>query len=43
MYGGQLPDLRNVLFTNGDSDPWHSLSVLEDLNDFTPAIVIKGN
>lgn len=43
MYGGQLPDLRNVIFTNGDIDPWHSLSVLKDLNAFSPAIVIKGN
>jgi len=42
MYGGQLPDLRNVIFTNGDIDPWHSLSVLKDLNAFSPAIVIKG-
>lgn len=43
MYGGQLPDLRNVVFTNGDIDPWHPLSVLEDLNEFSPAIVMKGN
>ncbi|XP_050448201.1 putative serine protease K12H4.7 [Cataglyphis hispanica] len=43
MYGGQLPDLTNVIFTNGDIDPWHSLSVLEDLNTFSPAIVIKGS
>lgn len=43
MYGGQLPDLTNVIFTNGDIDPWHSLSVLENLNAFSPAIVIKGN
>lgn len=43
MYGGQLPDVTNVIFTNGDIDPWHSLSVLEDLNAFSPAIVIKGS
>ncbi|KAL6442248.1 hypothetical protein ACFW04_002486 [Cataglyphis niger] len=43
MYGGQLPDLTNVIFTNGDIDPWHSLSVLENLNTFSPAIVIKGS
>lgn len=43
MYGGQLPDLTNVIFTNGDIDPWHSLSVLKDLNAFSPAIVIKGS
>ncbi|XP_012522919.1 putative serine protease K12H4.7 [Monomorium pharaonis] len=43
MYGGNLPDLRNVIFTNGDIDPWHSLSVLQDLNDFSPAIFINGS
>ncbi|KAM0724395.1 putative serine protease K12H4.7 [Formica fusca] len=43
MYGGQLPDLTNVIFSNGDIDPWHSLSVLKDLNTFSPAIVIKGS
>lgn len=43
MYGGRLPDLRNVIFTNGDIDPWHALSVLEDLNAFSPAIFIKGS
>lgn len=43
MYGGQVPDLRNVIFTNGNIDPWHSLSVLHDLNAFSPAIFINGN
>ncbi|KZC08379.1 PREDICTED: putative serine protease K12H4.7 [Dufourea novaeangliae] len=43
MYGGLRPDLRNVIFTNGDVDPWHALSVLEHLNDFSPAILIKGS
>lgn len=43
MYGGLRPDLRNVIFTNGDVDPWHALSVLQDLNTHTPAILIKGN
>jgi len=37
-----LPYVQNVIFTNGDMDPWHLLSVLKDLNDFSPAIVIKG-
>ncbi|XP_011706355.1 PREDICTED: putative serine protease K12H4.7, partial [Wasmannia auropunctata] len=43
MYGGQLPDLQNVIFTNGDIDPWHPLSVLQDLNAFSPAILINGS
>lgn len=43
MYGGLRPELRKVIFTNGDVDPWHALSVLEDLNEASPAILIKGN
>ncbi|XP_076243025.1 putative serine protease K12H4.7 [Calliopsis andreniformis] len=43
MYGGLRPDLRNVIFTNGNIDPWHALSILEDLNESSPAIFIKGS
>nr|XP_031840442.1 putative serine protease K12H4.7 [Nomia melanderi] len=43
MYGGLRPDLRNVIFTNGDIDPWHALSVLKDLNRFSPSILINGS
>lgn len=43
MYGGLRPDLRNVIFTNGNIDPWHALSVLRDLNGFSPAILINGS
>nr|XP_012151903.1 PREDICTED: putative serine protease K12H4.7 isoform X2 [Megachile rotundata] len=43
MYGGLRPDLRNVIFTNGDIDPWHKLSVLQNLNADSPAILIKGS
>ncbi|XP_060833101.1 putative serine protease K12H4.7 [Bombus pascuorum] len=43
MYGGLRPDLQNVIFTNGDIDPWHVLSVLQDLNESSPAILIKGS
>jgi thymus-specific serine protease len=32
-YGGFNPTLTNVYFTNGDLDPWHPNSVLEDLNE----------
>ncbi|XP_014206647.1 putative serine protease K12H4.7 [Copidosoma floridanum] len=42
QYGGRLPDVTNVIFTNGDVDPWHRLSVLEDLNESSPAILISG-
>ncbi|XP_024947042.1 putative serine protease K12H4.7 isoform X2 [Cephus cinctus] len=43
MYGGFKPDVTNVVFTNGDVDPWYALSVIEDLNDLSPAILIKGS
>lgn len=43
MYGGLRPDLRNVIFTNGNVDPWHALSVLQDLNTLSPAILINGS
>lgn len=42
IYGGYKPEVSNVIFTNGDVDPWHKLSVLLDLNESTPAILIKG-
>ncbi|XP_058805527.1 putative serine protease K12H4.7 isoform X2 [Phymastichus coffea] len=42
-YGGRLPDVSNVIFVNGDVDPWHALSVLSDLNEFSPAILIRGS
>ncbi|KAF7988522.1 hypothetical protein HCN44_001095 [Aphidius gifuensis] len=42
MYGGNKPDVKNVVFINGDVDPWHKLSVLKNLNDYSPAFLIKG-
>ncbi|XP_012279295.1 putative serine protease K12H4.7 [Orussus abietinus] len=42
MYGGWIPEVTNVIFTNGNVDPWHSLSILEDLNDSSPAIIVNG-
>lgn len=43
IYGGLKPDLTNVIFTNGDLDPWHALSVLNDLNESTKSILIKDS
>lgn len=43
MYGGRIPDVHNVLFVNGNLDPWHALSILDNLNDASPSIFIKGN
>uniref|UniRef100_A0A673Z911 Thymus-specific serine protease-like n=1 Tax=Salmo trutta TaxID=8032 RepID=A0A673Z911_SALTR len=44
-YGGDHPNTDRVLYVNGDIDPWHELSVLEenlDKEDKDMAILIKG-
>ncbi|CAG2100980.1 unnamed protein product [Medioppia subpectinata] len=41
-YGGLKPNVTNVVFPNGSLDPWHSLSVLKDLNNSTKAVMIEG-
>ena len=41
-YGGFQPSVSNVVFVHGSIDPWHAMGVLEDLNEFSPAIVIPG-
>jgi hypothetical protein len=40
VYGSFKPSLTNVYFTNGDIDPWHPNSVLEDLNDSVLSVVL---
>ncbi|XP_046968995.1 putative serine protease K12H4.7 [Vanessa cardui] len=40
MYGGLKPNVTNVVFSNGDIDPWSTLGVLEDLSYKAPAVVI---
>jgi hypothetical protein len=39
-YGGFYPELTNVVFTNGDLDPWHGMSILQDVNESVPSILI---
>lgn len=44
-YGGSLDDLKyhsNIIFSNGDLDPWSSGGVLETINEKLPAIIIKN-
>ncbi|XP_042299520.1 thymus-specific serine protease-like [Sceloporus undulatus] len=41
-YGADHPKATRVLFVNGDVDPWHSLSVLEDQSSSERAILING-
>ncbi|XP_051166527.1 putative serine protease K12H4.7 [Leptopilina boulardi] len=43
MYGGRIPDVQNVLFVNGNIDPWHALSILDNLNEASPSIFINGS
>jgi len=40
-YGALNPETTNVVFVNGDIDPWHSLSVLESSGGIQ-AILIDG-
>ncbi|KAK3907643.1 Putative serine protease K12H4.7 [Frankliniella fusca] len=42
VFGDWNPDVENVMFVNGMIDPWHSLSVLEDVNEKSPAVVISS-
>ncbi|XP_071067174.1 thymus-specific serine protease [Dasypus novemcinctus] len=39
-YGGQSPGATQVLFVNGDADPWHVLSVAQALGPSEAALLI---
>ncbi|XP_077910553.1 thymus-specific serine protease isoform X2 [Halichoerus grypus] len=41
-YGGQTPGASQVLFTNGDTDPWHVLSVTQASGPSQSALLIPG-
>ncbi|XP_016075746.1 PREDICTED: thymus-specific serine protease [Miniopterus natalensis] len=41
-YGGQTPGTTQVLFVNGDADPWHVLSVTQALGPSVSAILIPS-
>ncbi|XP_075399608.1 thymus-specific serine protease-like [Tenrec ecaudatus] len=41
-YGGQSPRATHVLFVNGDSDPWHVLSVTQSLGPLESALLIPN-
>lgn len=40
LYQGLKPNVKNVIFVNGELDPWHRLSVLGSLSEDAPAIFI---
>ncbi|CAH0715043.1 unnamed protein product, partial [Brenthis ino] len=42
LYGGLKPNVTKVVFTNGDIDPWSTLSILEDLSYKAPAVIIPS-
>jgi len=43
FYGGNNPvGATNILFVNGDIDPWHALSITHDLTPTLQAILIDG-
>ncbi|XP_068085751.1 putative serine protease K12H4.7 [Anabrus simplex] len=42
LYGGQHPEVTNVVFVNGGADPWHVLGVLQDLSPSAQAVIIDG-
>jgi len=41
-YGGQKLVTSNTVFTNGDQDPWSTLSVMKDLGNSVPSIIMQG-
>nr|XP_031543867.1 thymus-specific serine protease [Vicugna pacos] len=41
-YGGQTPGATQVLFVNGDTDPWHVLSVTQALGPSEAALLIPN-
>ncbi|KAK2112935.1 Thymus-specific serine protease [Saguinus oedipus] len=41
-YGGQTPGANQVLFVNGDTDPWHVLSVTQALGSSESALLIPS-
>lgn len=43
QHGGLNPNVFNVLFINGDNDPYRELNVRAPLNDRTKVINLPGN
>jgi len=41
-YGGNHPGGTKILFVNGSLDPWHALSVTQDLSHSKKALLIEG-
>ena len=41
-YGAKDIDVENVVFVTGEKDPWTKWAITEDLNENSPAFMIKG-
>ncbi|KAG1714939.1 Thymus-specific serine protease [Nymphon striatum] len=41
LKGGRRPEVSNVIFVNGQSDPWHALSVLERYSKDIETVLIN--
>lgn len=42
VFGDRSPDVTNVLFINGNIDPWHELSILHNISSKAPAFIVDG-
>ena len=42
-YGAKQLEVENVVFVQGSIDPWHAMGRNTNLNEQSPAILIKGN
>ena len=42
FYGGKSINCTNIAFPNGSIDPWHALSITEDISSTLKAIFIDG-
>lgn len=42
FYGGKFVNATNIAFPNGSIDPWHALSITEDIGPTLKAIFIEG-
>ncbi|XP_052130437.1 putative serine protease K12H4.7 isoform X1 [Frankliniella occidentalis] len=42
VFGDRKPDVTNVIFVNGNIDPWHALGILSDVSSLAPAVLVDG-
>lgn len=40
IYGELNPSVRNVYSTHGQLDPWRAMGVQEDINEFSPTVIL---